>query len=484
MQRLDDEYCSTLRDLLNRIFKFDLGIGRVQPGGIKNIGIAGSTAEGAAIARIFRMNDLFPKCLNRETELDLEYVLLEIPENMRSHVEDLQGKKIGFLNLRVDSNFLKSVNRLGWDIKDEEIVSVLPKVAPNGYLLPHRLKEISLDKLRFRNSSQTIELLFAYVLNKKLPDITLTNIEQGINKSSVKFDGIVNIENKPWVAISFDAVHLIKLTWWPEIASEWKTRKRNWPDNEDLIKDLTKESFIIAKPTCDEDSVFNSKEMRYSFSHMERKLVEMRSRFQNMTYLVFKCMIYKWLSPANTEHNGIKSFLGKTVMFWVCEDNHKDDKTFWKEDYQSLLIVLRHLFEKLLTCLETGFMPYYFIPEINVLQSMSVEVKKETIQKVQSILQNIEDHLPGLSDIEEWSLEMIYFTKSFLEAVVDAGNQNWASIFLRNPNIVLQYIDHFIKLLHLEHLDGSIRELIRLFQDQQQHINQVVNFFKLLQVHK
>ena len=373
---------------------------------------------------------------------------------------------------------------MGWDIKDEEIVSVLPKVAPNGYLLPHRLKEISLDKLRFRNSSQTIELLFAYVLNKKLPDITLTNIEQGINKSSVKFDGIVNIENKPWVAISFDAVHLIKLTWWPEMASEWKTRKRNWPDNEDLIKYLTKESFIIAKPTRDEDSAFDSKEMRYSFSHMERKLVEMRSRFQNMTYLVFKCMIYKWLSPANTEHNGIKSFLGKTVMFWVCEDNHKDDKTFWKEDYQSLLIVLRHLFEKLLTCLETGFMPYYFIPEINVLQSMSVEVKKETIQKVQSILQNIEDHLPGLSDIEEWSLEMIYFTKSFLEAVVDAGNQNWASIFLRNPNIVLQHIDHFIKLLHLEHLDGSIRELIRLFQDQQQHINQVVNFFKLLQVHK
>ena len=338
MQRLDDEYCSTLRDLLNRIFKFDLGIGRVQQGGIKNIGIAGSTAEGAAIARIFRTNDLFPKCLNREIELDLEYVLLEIPENMRSHVEDLQGKKIGFSNLRVDSHFLKSVNRLGWDIKDEEIVSMLPKVAPNGYLLPYRLKEISLDKLRFRNSNRTIELFFASVLNKKLPDITFTNIEQGINKSSVKFDGIVNIENKPWVAISFDAVHLIKLTWWPEIASEWKTRKRNWPDNEDLIKDLTKESFIIAKPTCDEDSVFDSKEMRYSFSHMERKLVEMRSRFQNMTYLVFKCMIYKWLSPANTEHNGIKSFLGKTVMFWVCEDNHKDDKLSRKKIINPFLL--------------------------------------------------------------------------------------------------------------------------------------------------
>ena len=483
MQRLDDEYCSTVQDLLRRIFKFDLGIGRVQPGGVKNIGIAGSTAEGAALARIFRRNDLFPDGLNREIELDLEYVLLEIPENIKSYVEDLQGKKIGFLNLRVDSYFLESVHRLGWNIKDEEIVSLLPKVAPNGYLLPYRLKEISLDKLGFRNSDQTIEVVFAYLLNKKLPDITFTNIEQSINKSSVKFDGIVNIENKPWVAVSFDAVHLIKLTWWPEIASEWKMRKRNWPDNENL-KDLTKESFIITKPTYDEDFVFDSKEMRYSFSHVERKLVRMRSRFQNMTYLIFKCMIYKWLSPTITKDNGVKSFLGKTVMFWVCEAKHKDDKTFWKEDYQSLLIVLRHLFAELLSYFETGFMPYYFIPKINVIQSISVEVQKETIQKIRSILQNIEDHLPGQSEIEEWSLEMINFTKSFLEAVVDADNRNWVSIFLRNPDIVLQYIDHFIKLLRLEHLDGSIRELIRLFSEQQHNINQVVNLFKLLQVHK
>ena len=215
---------------------------------------------------------------------------------------------------------------------------MLPKVAPNGYLVPYRLKETLFDKLRFRNSDQTIELFFAYLLNKKLPDITFTNIEQGINKSSVKFDGIVNIENKPWVATSFDAVHLIKLTWWPEIASEWKTRKRNWPDNENLIKDLTKESFIVAKPTCDENFVFNSKEIRYSFSHVERKLVGMRSRFQNLTHLIFKCMIYKCLSPTNTEHNGINSFLSKTVMFWVCEDNHKDDKLSGKKIINPFLL--------------------------------------------------------------------------------------------------------------------------------------------------
>ena len=96
MQRLDDEYCSTVRDLSNSIFKFDLVIDRIESGGVKNIGIAASTAERAALARIFRTNDIFPKCLNREIELDLEYVLLEILENMKIHVEVLQGKRLVF----------------------------------------------------------------------------------------------------------------------------------------------------------------------------------------------------------------------------------------------------------------------------------------------------------------------------------------------------------------------------------------------------
>ena len=96
MQRLDDEYCSTVRDLSNIIFKFDLVIDRIESRGVKNIGIAGSTAERAALARIFRTNDIFPKCLNREIELDLEYVLLEILENMKIHVEVLQGKRLVF----------------------------------------------------------------------------------------------------------------------------------------------------------------------------------------------------------------------------------------------------------------------------------------------------------------------------------------------------------------------------------------------------
>ena len=89
-----------------------------------------------------------------------------------------------------------------------------------------------------------------------------------------------------------------------------------------------------------------------------------------------------------------------------------------------------------------------------------------------------------MSEMKQWSLEMIHVTKSFVEAVVDADNQNWKSIFPCNPDIVAEHIDHFIKLLPLKHLSDSIRELIRLFQDQQHNINQVINLFTEIQVHK
>ena len=89
-----------------------------------------------------------------------------------------------------------------------------------------------------------------------------------------------------------------------------------------------------------------------------------------------------------------------------------------------------------------------------------------------------------MSEIKKWSLKKIHVTKSFLEAVIDAKSQNWTSIFLRNPDIVLEHIAHLIKLLCLEYLGDSIRELIRLFQEHQQNISQVVKLFILLQVHK
>ena len=109
-------------------------------------------------------------------------------------------------------------------------------------------------------------------------------------------------------------------------------------------------------------------------------------------------MVYKWLSLINGGQTEIKSFVAKPVMFLVCEANNKD--------------------------IEADFLLYYFISKINVIESISHETRSKLIQKIQEILQNIEYHLPSLSEIEEWTFEVIGITKSLLKLTVDLGHQN------------------------------------------------------------
>ena len=178
-----------------------------------------------------------------------------------------------------------------------------------------------------------------------------------------------------------------------------------------------------------------------------------------MTYLIFKSMIYKWLSTIDGEENEIKSFLGKTVMFWVCEANSKEDKTFWIEDYESLLNVLRHLFTEMSKYFAVGFMPYYFIPKINVIESIPVATRDKVILKIQAILQNIECHLPSLLEIEGWTVELINVTKSLLKLTVDLEDRKWLSMFLENPAIDLEIKGNFSKLLGLKQSADEIRDM-------------------------
>ena len=224
-----------------------------------------------------------------------------------------------------------------------------------------------------------------------------------------------------------------------------------------MINKLTKETFIITKPTHDEDFYYDTNELRYSFSHVETRLVEMPSRYQNMTILSSNMtMIYKWLSIIDGEENEIKSFLGKTVMFWVCEANSKEDKTFWKEDYESLLDVLRHLFTEMSKYFVVGFMPYYFIPKINVTESIPVATRDKVILKIQA---NIECHLPSFSEIEGWTVELINVTKPLSKLTVDVEDRNWLSIFLQNPGIDLEIRGNFTKLLDLKQSADDIRKV-------------------------
>ena len=97
-------------------------------------------------------------------------------------------------------------------VKHDQLEVYFDQISSNGYLKPYSLKEVEPGKLQLTNPDKHIELMFAYSLKKTL-DVSFSQIEQGISKSSIKFDGIVNVEKIPLGAISFDTVVLIRLSW-------------------------------------------------------------------------------------------------------------------------------------------------------------------------------------------------------------------------------------------------------------------------------
>ena len=89
-------------------------------------------------------------------------------------------------------------------------------------------------------------------------------------------------------------------------------------------------------------------------------------------------MFYKWLHPIDPDN--ITSYIAKTVMLWTCEKYPPDD-TMWNEDLNSTVNVLRNLFKALHNALKESFLPYYFIPEINIIEHIPEHPIAEVLSK-------------------------------------------------------------------------------------------------------
>ena len=175
-----------------------------------------------------------------------------------------------------------------------------------------------------------------------------------------------------------------------EVAHEWSVRKRYWP-NTDIITELTKCCFIICKSSDSEKDNPDSTEWRYSFSNVERKLVQLRSDNQNFIYLITKAIFYKYLKHVDPDN--VSSFLIKTVMMWFCEE-HPPNDLLWKQDFPSIIKTVQVLYVTLKEALQKQELKYYFIPSINILESMADATRLSLIREIEKILNDTRQHLP------------------------------------------------------------------------------------------
>ena len=419
-----------------------------QPATRRNTRVAGSMVEGGGMARIFQRNTTFADELNREGEVDIEVILAQIPHYMKHNVRDIQGKP-GYVNVRADQELLEQANQIGWKITDTTRHDIENATSSDGWLKPYKIKEATLRRMPItKNTVKKLEPILADVLNEKTENVSIT-ATQLITKSTVQSDIMISINDLPFYKISYDIVTLLKLTWWPTIAQEWKLRKRKWPSSTEIEK-ISRICYIINKPSIIERDNEETKELRYSFTHVERELVRMRSRHQSKIYLIFKIMFLRWIKPLGPER--ISSFIAKTIMFWACEELPPRHE-MWYEDLDSMLYALTYLFLQTKEAFEKHYLPYFFINSVNVIESIPKDIANIVSVRIREVLKNLVNYLPFPMEKELNAIKQLaHVVKSSIKVVDELKANNFA-IFLRRPELLK---------------NASISEVVLLFAEKAQ----------------
>ena len=361
LYEIDRELAATLRTLIAKGLVHSKFHQIHKKMALRNVAIAGSIYEGAIISRLFKS---FDGSIAREFEGDIELTLLEIPASCKDFVEDIPDKE-GFARIHATDDLMWTFySESDWNVDREDFEKIRRYFFKNGYFDPYAMKKYLEKALDIPSTTRSLlEILLSAASGKNVKLIIRPHKQ---TKATVEGNLDIYIDHKYFLNFSWDIATVVRVNWWPEIAREWIFRKRNWPEKK-VIKDLTSVCYLITKSSVTPSSRDVMLEMRYSFAHVERELIQRRSPDQAYIYLIFKSMFYKWIKPLDPEV--ISSFIVKTIMFWVCEEFPPEHR-MWNRG-SCIGGALNYLLRELLSALEEKNLRYYFIPSINVIDMIN-----------------------------------------------------------------------------------------------------------------
>ena len=315
--------------------------------------LSGSMVEGATMVRCFQKNEDW-----REIEMDIMFNLFTIPQEVSHLLESVQDKP-GFVRLpfcrELCSGFYNdSIIKLRGDKKVPLYLDRMPH-----YISPLVIKDIS-----------TLEGFMSRVMPCS-ESKTETTIEQIFS-------------TKPFVHTSIDYVPAVRLQFWPHQAANWITRCRLWPPQDTIQSIVDKGCQVVPRSSPGGDV---HSEWRRSFSGPEGMIAQLRTTEQQQAYYFFKMFFYRYLKcvePTEPEGKPLFSYIIKTTMLWACEELPPEDP-IWASLEKSVQMLLF----KLLGSLETGFLTHYFIPEINLLERVSQDVRVKCVAIISRWQSNI-----------------------------------------------------------------------------------------------
>ena len=105
----------------------------------------------------------------------------------------------------------------------------------------------------------------------------------------------------------------LPLAGWPVVAKEWITRKRKWPNEDQVHHLLELPCHLIPKPVMDDDKDY----WRFSFSRQELYLATILPFKARLAYVGLKYILKKYLKKISKK---LKSYHMLTAFLWFMEE--------------------------------------------------------------------------------------------------------------------------------------------------------------------
>lgn len=163
-----------------------------------------------------------------------------------------------------------------------------------------------------------------------------------------------------------------------KILNSFKTRRRNkgWPSNDILQLGLTDDCQLV--PVGCKGSSSKGIEWRFCFIETELKLTYSFNETQLKLYIVLKLIAQNILKNVTKE---ISSYIMKNVSYWMSE---RLDSNLFRDDKLFSLIIIGLKFLRF--CIRSYNLPYYMIPERNLLYE---RLDPNTRQKLSLLLSTL-----------------------------------------------------------------------------------------------
>ena len=371
---------------------------------------SGSLVEGGFSAAWFKPDSTGVDTL--DFDLDFEITIGKMPPSAMNHCIVDNGK--GFALVKYNDR-CKLNNK-----RENEIHLINQMVNGDGFLMPYALKSYLINP---KKNAKAKFFISPKYIRQWLTGISIDEFSERVTKATYQQIYLLKIPKKFQLLLNFDLGITIQLDWQTDYMKRWIKRKRKWPDIS-LMRQELKTTYLIAKCPGDEKANPDSIFFRYSFSHIEQKIVSMQSESQRIVYYIAKAIFYKHVKSIDPDK--IQSFLLKNTMLWICETLPPANDTW---SYSRVIEAVDLLLQRLGIDLCKGYMPYYFIPEINVLELYSKKLLVQMDEAVVKIRLNV-----GLRAEQTYSK----LPKEVLSFLIDRLNG-----FYRYTDLIMSIRDHF-----------------------------------------